>query len=179
MLDRCINWIIRTQRETWRRRISNANSFLQWPQELQHGGGTIKTYNLHKRNHVVRNHMATRTKTDTFHLQSDTSSIAKLLWRQHHSLTTRNWAFHDDKHRKIDKQTTFVSHLIWTVGKMNWNADWLWVIVRIPQDNGQDLKTWRSKLTRTVTQCTFQSALTKHCVLARFSPGWRQQTQLN
>jgi hypothetical protein len=33
-----------------------------------------------------------------------------------------------------------VSHLIRTIGKMNWNADWLGVVIRIPQDYRQNFK---------------------------------------
>lgn len=37
-------------------------------------------------------------------------------------------------------------YLVGVVHEMNWDAEWQWMVVRIPQQDGDDLHSWRSGL---------------------------------
>ena len=68
------------------------------------------------------------------------------------------------------KIMTTNSDLIWTIDKMDRNADWLRVMVRIVRQDREDLHSRRSSLSWTVLERSFKGTLAEDSKLSGFCP---------
>lgn len=60
---------------------------------------------------------------------------------------------------------------------MHRDAEWQWMVVRIPQQDGDDLHSWRSGLPLSILQSSLHRPLTVNCILSHLTTVWGQWEQ--
>lgn len=70
---------------------------------------------------------------------------------------------------------TFVTYLVGVVHEVYWDAEWQWMVVGVPQQDGDNLHTRRLGLPLSILQRSLHRPLTVHCILPHLTPLWKRK----
>lgn len=72
--------------------------------------------------------------------------------------------------KSVNSALCFTCYLVGVVHEVNWDAEWQWMVVRVPQQDGHDLHAWRFGFPLSILQRSLQRSLTVHSILPHLIP---------